>query len=58
MVGASKEGLLAGPLETIVVLILARVALQEWLSRLQMVGTTIALTGFFVTVMSSSSSIQ
>jgi len=58
MVGASKEGLLAGPLETIVVLILARVALQERLSRLQMVGTTIALAGFFATVMSRSSSVQ
>jgi drug/metabolite transporter (DMT)-like permease len=58
MVGASKEGLLAGPLETIVVLILARAALQERLSRIQMAGATIALAGFFATVMSSSSSVQ
>jgi len=58
MIGASKEGLLAGPLETIAVLILARMVLQERLSRLQMVGATIALAGFFATVMSGSSSVQ
>jgi drug/metabolite transporter (DMT)-like permease len=57
MVGASKEGLLAGPLETIVILLLARAVLQERLSRLQMAGATIALPGFFATVMSGSSSI-
>jgi len=52
-VGASKEGLLAGPLETIVILFLARVALQEKLNRAQLTGVMIALGGFFATVMSA-----
>lgn len=52
-VGASKEGLLAGPLETIVILFLARVALQEKLNRAQLAGAMIALGGFFATVMSA-----
>jgi len=52
-VGASKEGLLAGPLETVVILFLARAALGERLSRLQLTGVIIALAGFFATVMSS-----
>lgn len=52
-VGASKEGLVAGPLETIAVLFLARAFLQEKLNRLQMVGIFIAIAGFFATVMSS-----
>ncbi len=52
-VGASKEGLLAGPLETVVILLLARAALSEKLSRLQLAGVMIALAGFFATVMSS-----
>jgi drug/metabolite transporter (DMT)-like permease len=56
--GASKEGLLAGPLETIVILLLARAVLQESLSRLQMAGAMIALAGFFATVMSGSFSIE
>jgi drug/metabolite transporter (DMT)-like permease len=57
-VGASKEGLLAGPLETIVILLLARAVLQERLSRLQMAGVIIALVGFFAAVMSGSFSIE
>jgi drug/metabolite transporter (DMT)-like permease len=52
-VGASKEGLLAGPLETVVILLLARAALSEKLTRLQLVGVMIALAGFFATVFSS-----
>lgn len=52
-VGASKEGLLAGPLETLVILLLARAFLQEKLSNLQLIGATIALAGFFATIMSS-----
>lgn len=53
-VGASKEGLLAGPLETIVVLILAWLLLKEKLRRIQLVGVIIALLGFFATVSSRS----
>jgi drug/metabolite transporter (DMT)-like permease len=52
-VGASKEGLLSGPLETIVILFLARAFLAERLTKLQLVGVTIALAGFFATVLSS-----
>lgn len=52
-VGASKEGLLSGPLETIAILFLARAFLAEKLTRLQLVGVTIALAGFFATVLSS-----
>lgn len=57
-VGASKEGLLAGPLETVVILLLARAALDEKLSRLQLAGVMIALAGFFATVMSSGFDVQ
>jgi drug/metabolite transporter (DMT)-like permease len=53
-VGASKEGLLAGPLETIVVLILAWLLLEEKLRKIQLVGVIIALLGFFATVSSRS----
>jgi drug/metabolite transporter (DMT)-like permease len=53
-VGASKEGLLAGPLETIVVLILAWLLLKEKLRKMQLVGVIIALLGFFATVSSRS----
>ena len=53
-VGASKEGLLAGPLETVVVLVLAWLILKEKLRRIQLIGVVIALLGFFATVQSSS----
>ena len=53
-VGAAKEGLLAGPLETVVVLVLAWLILKEKLKRIQLVGVFIALLGFFATVQSSS----
>ena len=52
-VGASKEGLLAGPLETVIILILARTILKEKLSSIKSRGALIALAGFFVTVMSA-----
>jgi drug/metabolite transporter (DMT)-like permease len=52
-VGASKEGLLSGPLETIVILFLARAFLAEKLTRIQLIGVAIALGGFFATVSSS-----
>ena len=53
-VGASKEGLLAGPLETVIVLILAWLLLKEKLRKIQLVGVIIALSGFFATVSSRS----
>jgi len=42
-VGASKEGLLAGPLETIVVLILAWLLLKEKLRKIQMMTSSITI---------------
>ena len=57
-VGASKEGLLAGPLETIVVLVLAWLILKERLRQIQLAGVVIALLGFFVTVQSSSQDLR
>lgn len=53
-VGASKEGILAGPLETVIVLIFAWLLLKEKLRRLQLVGVVIALIGFFFAVSSGS----
>ncbi|HEV8386631.1 MAG TPA: DMT family transporter [Nitrososphaera sp.] len=54
-VGASKEGLLSGPLEVVVILILARLLLSERLGRVQSVGAIIALLGFFAAVLSAGS---
>ena len=54
-VGASKEGLLAGPLEVVVILILARVLLSERLGRIQTAGAATALLGFFAAVLSAGS---
>lgn len=51
-IGASKEGLLAGPFETVAILLLARLFLKERLSSLQAIGTLIALGGFFLTTLS------
>lgn len=53
-VGASKECLLAGPLETVVVLILAWLVLKERLHKIQLIGVIIALLGFFATVSNHS----
>ncbi len=52
-IGASKEGLLAGPLETVIILVLARTILKEKLSSIKSKGALIALAGFFVAVMSA-----
>ena len=54
-VGASKEGLLSGPLEVVVILVLARLILKERLGRIQTAGAIIALLGFFAAVLSSGS---
>lgn len=53
-VGASKEGLLAGPLEAVIVLILAWLFLKEKLRKKQLAGVIIALSGFLATIASSS----
>ena len=54
-VGASKEGLLSGPLEVVVIIVLARSVLGERLSQPQAAGAVIALAGFFATVFSVGS---
>jgi drug/metabolite transporter (DMT)-like permease len=53
-VGATKEGLLAGPLEAVIVVVLARLFLNERLRKKQLAGVVIALSGFLATVSSSS----
>src|SRR5437588_6275607 len=42
-VGAAKEGLLAGPLETVFILLLARIFLGERLKSIQLLGVVIAI---------------
>jgi drug/metabolite transporter (DMT)-like permease len=51
-VGASKESLLAGPIEIITVLFLARIFLHEKLNKKQLSGIGIALVGFIVVLLS------
>jgi len=51
-VGASKESLLAGPIEIITVLFLARIFLHEKLNKKQLSGVGIALVGFIIVILS------
>ena len=51
-VGASKESLLAGPIEIITVLLLARLFLHERLNKKQLSGIAIALVGFVIVILS------
>lgn len=51
-VGASKESLLAGPIEIIAVLFLARIFLHEKLNKKQLSGVGIALVGFIIVILS------
>jgi len=51
-VGASKESLLAGPIEIIAVLLLARIFLREKLNKKQFSGIAIALVGFVIVILS------
>jgi drug/metabolite transporter (DMT)-like permease len=53
-IGASKESTLTGPLEATVVLFLAWFFLKERLSKIQLVGSMIAIIGIFAAVMSGS----
>ncbi|HEY3525467.1 MAG TPA: EamA family transporter, partial [Nitrososphaeraceae archaeon] len=51
-IGASKEVLLAGPLEIVIIVILARVFLSEKLKKIQVMGIVLALIGFFISILS------
>ena len=53
-IGASKEVLIAGPLEIVIIVILARAFLRERLSKFHLIGIAIALVGFFMAVASDT----
>ena len=53
-IGASKEVLIAGPLEIVIIVILARAFLRERLSRYHFIGIAIALVGFFMAIASDT----
>jgi drug/metabolite transporter (DMT)-like permease len=57
-IGASKDGLLAGPLETVTILFLARFFLGDRLSKPQTLGVVLALVGFFLTLGNGSMFLQ
>ena len=57
-VGASKESLLAGPIEIIAVLFLARILLHEKLNKKQLSGICIALVGFIIVLLSDHNSMD
>jgi drug/metabolite transporter (DMT)-like permease len=51
-IGASKEVLIAGPVEVVIIVVLARVFLNERLNRFHIIGISVALIGFFMAVAS------
>jgi drug/metabolite transporter (DMT)-like permease len=51
-IGASKELLIAGPLEIVIIVVLARVFLNEKLDRIQAGGIVLALIGFIISLAS------
>ena len=51
-IGASKEVLIAGPLEIVIIVVLAQVFLNEKLNRIQVTGIVLALIGFFISIVS------
>ena len=53
-IGASKEVLIAGPLEIVIIVLLARVFLNERLNRFHFIGIGIALVGFCMAVVSDT----
>ena len=57
-IGASKEILLAGPLEVVLIVLLAWMFLKERLDKIQVAGVIIAISGFFVAVLSDVNSIE
>jgi drug/metabolite transporter (DMT)-like permease len=57
-IGASKEVLLASPLEVTLIVILARVFLKEQLDKIHITGIIVAITGFFIAILSDAGSIN
>jgi drug/metabolite transporter (DMT)-like permease len=53
-IGASKEILIAGPLEIVIIVFLARLFLKEKLRRIHIIGIAVALLGFIFAMMSDS----
>jgi drug/metabolite transporter (DMT)-like permease len=53
-IGASKEVLIAGQLEIVIIVLLARVFLNERLNRFHIIGISMALIGFFMVVASDA----
>jgi drug/metabolite transporter (DMT)-like permease len=53
-IGASKEALIAGPLEIVIIVVLARIFLNENLDRIRVIGIVLALIGFFMAVASDA----
>lgn len=54
-IGASKELLIAGPLEIVIIVLLARAFLREILKSIHIIGIALALFGFILAIMSDSS---
>jgi drug/metabolite transporter (DMT)-like permease len=53
-IGASKESLIAGPLEIVVIVLLARLFLRERLHKTHIVGISLALIGFILALLSDA----
>jgi drug/metabolite transporter (DMT)-like permease len=53
-IGASKEALIAGPLEIVIIVVLARIFLNENLDRIQVIGIVLALIGFLMAIASDA----
>jgi drug/metabolite transporter (DMT)-like permease len=53
-IGASKEALIAGPLEIVIIVVLARIFLNENLDRIRVIGIVLALIGFFMAIASDA----
>ncbi|MGA9842231.1 MAG: EamA family transporter [Nitrososphaeraceae archaeon] len=53
-IGASKESLIAGPLEIVVIVLLARLFLRERLHKTHIVGMSLALIGFILALLSDA----
>ncbi|HEX2231437.1 MAG TPA: DMT family transporter [Nitrososphaeraceae archaeon] len=53
-IGASKEALIAGPLEIVIIVVLARIFLNENLYKIQVIGIVLALIGFLMAIASDA----